>query len=534
MPEVPARDHDAAAAAWTISSAASAASRFSIFAITGMSAPRSARRALHGVEVGSRCARTTPRAGRRRGRSRSRPSRGRTRPTAAGTASTPGRFMPWCEATVPPVSTRVRTSTSSGLAHPQADRAVREVDHVVGLDRGRKPGPGDGERVAAVRRPVRGERQDLAVAQVHHVALDVAEPELRARGGRPAGRPRGPRASRGLARHLDQPRVVVARAVREVEPQDVGADLDQAGEDLRVAGGRPERGDDLGAAHRLEATPVPRARRQSRSRPLRNSSASLQRPGRNAQRDVAAAEAVERPVRGDHRLDAGLLEVLPPGARGLEVVEVAHDLPVVEARIADVQLALPGTRRARPPRRRAASSSGVRAARGGTRPRTRASWPPPRPGSGPPSAFVFAVWARPHTSSKNPSVLSAGRVCQTARARAGAWVPHGVRRPRRHGKGVPGAPACAPCRRSAPAARPRAPRSAPPGAGGSAPAAPGRRCAQLDSTSSSSPPVSAAVRRKVRVWPVNGFSSMSPAFAMPALCGNLPVTSIRAGNGTGG
>ena len=35
----------------------------------------------------------------------------------------------------------------------------------------------------------------------------------------------------------------------------------------------------------------------------------------------------------------GLLEVLAPGARGLDVVEVVHDLPVVEARVADVQLA---------------------------------------------------------------------------------------------------------------------------------------------------------------------------------------------------
>ena len=33
-------------------------------------------------------------------------------PTAAGSASTPGRFMPWCDATDPPVSTLVRTSVS--------------------------------------------------------------------------------------------------------------------------------------------------------------------------------------------------------------------------------------------------------------------------------------------------------------------------------------------------------------------------------------------------------------------------------------
>ena len=41
---------------------------------------------------------------------------------------------------------------------------------------------------------------------------------------------------------------------------------------------------------------------------------------------------------GDHRLDARPPRVLPPGARGREVLEVVHDLPVVEAWIADVQV----------------------------------------------------------------------------------------------------------------------------------------------------------------------------------------------------
>ena len=141
--------------------------------------------------------------------------------------------------------------------------------------------------------------------------------------------------------------------------------------------------------------------------------------GRHAQRDVTAPEAVERTIRGDHGLEPGLLEVLAPGARGVDAVEVAHHLPVVEARVADLQLALTRTRCSRPPRRRRSQLIPARAARGGIRPRTRASWPPPRPGSGLSSSLAFAACARPHTISKNASVLSAGRVCQTARARRG-------------------------------------------------------------------------------------------------------------------
>src|SRR3954468_6405786 len=62
--------------------------------------------------------------------------------------------------------------------------------------------------------------------------------------------------------------------------------------------------------------------------------------GRYAQRHVAAAEAVERPVRGEHALDARFREVPAPGARALEILEVAHHAPAVEARVADVDARL--------------------------------------------------------------------------------------------------------------------------------------------------------------------------------------------------
>src|SRR5665811_111143 len=56
----------------------------------------------------------------------------------------------------------------------------------------------------------------------------------------------------------------------------------------------------------------------------------------DAQGDVAAAVAVDRPVGGQHRLDPGLDQRLVPGAGGPQVAEVAHDLPGVPLRIVDV------------------------------------------------------------------------------------------------------------------------------------------------------------------------------------------------------
>jgi hypothetical protein len=55
------------------------------------------------------------------------------------------------------------------------------------------------------------------------------------------------------------------------------------------------------------------------------------------QRDVAALETVELPVGRDGRLHPGLAQVLAPRAGGLEVLEVTHDLPLVEAGVSDVQ-----------------------------------------------------------------------------------------------------------------------------------------------------------------------------------------------------
>ena len=98
-------------AASMISSALAAACGFSILAISGTSAPRSAR-----------CSRTGSRSSRRRTNESAKKSSSISRPasisamssalTAGSETVTLGRLRPWREATLPPTSTLVTTSPS--------------------------------------------------------------------------------------------------------------------------------------------------------------------------------------------------------------------------------------------------------------------------------------------------------------------------------------------------------------------------------------------------------------------------------------
>ncbi len=54
---------------------------------------------------------------------------------------------------------------------------------------------------------------------------------------------------------------------------------------------------------------------------------------RHPQRDVAATEAIQRPVGSEGGLDLGLDQRLVPGSRGPHVSEVAHHLPAVKGRV---------------------------------------------------------------------------------------------------------------------------------------------------------------------------------------------------------
>ncbi len=170
--------------------------------------PRRAPPAARGPGPGRSACRTNDTASRSMPCSTAKSTQSRSdSPTAAGSASTPGRFMPWCEATVPPVSTFVTDLRVPALAHAQPDRAVGEVDHVVGLHRGREPGPPDGDRVAAVAVAVRRQRQRPARCAGASRRPRCLRAAASARGCRPAARPRGrpsrrpcapsPRAARG-------------------------------------------------------------------------------------------------------------------------------------------------------------------------------------------------------------------------------------------------------------------------------------------------------------------------------------------------
>src|SRR6185437_8534002 len=62
----------------------------------------------------------------------------------------------------------------------------------------------------------------------------------------------------------------------------------------------------------------------------------------HAELDVAVAEAVQRPVGGQHRFDAGLDQGLVPGARGPHVGELADHLPAFVTRVVDEDRRLAG------------------------------------------------------------------------------------------------------------------------------------------------------------------------------------------------
>ena len=454
--------------------------------------------------------------------------------TAAGTASTPGRFMPWWEATVPPVSTRHRPRCPA-LAHPEPDRPVGEIDHVVGLDRGGQPRPRDGDRVPAVAGPVGGQGQVLPVAQVHHVALDVSEPDLRP-GDVAQQADLAARLLGGRARHLHQPRVVLARAVGEVEPQDVRADRDQAAEDLRVVGGRPSVATILvrRMVERLLAmVALFRKRRWSfvEVEPAEELLRLAPAPRRHAQRDVAAAEAVQRTVGRDHRLDAGLLEVLPPGARRSTLSKSPTTSQSSKRGSPTCSSPWPGTA----PRARRAASQPAHSGSGRPRrnsPRT----PHHRSGlvrAGPLCAARSPLREAPHHLEERLGPERGPRLPDRA-GPAGAGVPHRVWRPGRHLERVAGVQHALLAVRPAPATRPRAPRSAPPGSGGSAPGAPGRH------SPSSTPPPAAPRRCRPSCAGSQGLAGDGVLEHVSRLCHarimrksarNQWATSIRAGNG---
>src|SRR3954454_20909926 len=76
----------------------------------------------------------------------------------------------------------------------------------------------------------------------------------------------------------------------------------------------------------------------------------------DAQGDIAAPEAVQLPVARKDGLDTGSAQLVAKGQSGLQILEVAHDRPVVVGRVCNVDV------------QRAAAPAAQPAHRGGLRP----------------------------------------------------------------------------------------------------------------------------------------------------------------------
>ena len=142
-------------------------------------------------------------------------------------------------------------------ANAQAHGAVGEVQHLARLDRGGQPGPRDrhtkgGSGAIAV---AALERHAVARLELDRVLGERADAQLRPRqvlqdGDRSAG------AARRLADPLRRLRVLLVRAVAEVQPGDVHPGFDHPHEHLAIARGGADRGDDLRAAfHATNGSP---------------------------------------------------------------------------------------------------------------------------------------------------------------------------------------------------------------------------------------------------------------------------------------
>ena len=101
-------------------------------------------------------------------------------------------------------------------------------------------------RPRVARRRVQVQAEGLAGLQMHAPAAERADAQLRAlHVGQDADR--AVELFLQLADHGEAGGVVVVRAVREIQPEHVGAGLEQAGQHLGRGAGGAERGNDLGA-----------------------------------------------------------------------------------------------------------------------------------------------------------------------------------------------------------------------------------------------------------------------------------------------
>ena len=260
MPRSPRATMIPLGAASTISSAFSAACGFSIFAISGMSAPRS--RAV-----------ARPARGPRRGATKETASRSiavldrEVDPVEVGVAGRGQRDVraragscPWWEATVPPTSTSQRTSSLVDLEHAQPDRARRRGRSR--RPRGRPPGSPSQETGRRSASPSSSSVVRVSSVPGSSSTTSPSTSSIRSFGpGRSPSSPTSrPAALARLAGHRDVLGVLVAASPCEKLSRKTSAPAPiSSASARRVARGRADRGDDLRPAPRTAG----RARRRS-------------------------------------------------------------------------------------------------------------------------------------------------------------------------------------------------------------------------------------------------------------------------------
>ena len=247
MPRSPRATMIPLSAARMIASAFSAACGFSIFAISGMSAPADPHAALDRLQVlGAADERDRQQVDSLLDRE--------VDPVQVGVAGGgqrdlgPGHVQSLVGGDRAPDLDRAADLAGRRPEHPQPHPAVGEVDLVAFGDRVRQPLPGDGQVIGAADLLAGGQGQLGPRVEARPRLPRPRRSAASGPGGRRAGRPRGRRprdASRAIATFCG---VLVAPAVREVEAEDVGSGPDQLRHRLDRAGGGADRGDDLRAA----------------------------------------------------------------------------------------------------------------------------------------------------------------------------------------------------------------------------------------------------------------------------------------------
>ena len=159
--------------------------------------------------------------------------------------ATPGRFIPLWLLMLPPCSTRAFTVWRTHLERHELDQPVVDEDAVTDLHvvaeiivcRGKLRGPGISRR-RRVRRPRHRSTLRGAARSPMRMRGPCRSPMMAT--GRPS-------SLRRRAHQRDRLRMLLVRAVREVEPGDVESGLHEAAQRLAIVGRGAERADDLRA-----------------------------------------------------------------------------------------------------------------------------------------------------------------------------------------------------------------------------------------------------------------------------------------------